>query len=172
VTDVVYARVPISLKQALQAHAAERGLTLTGSVVELLSQALETGVHSHQLAALEQSLTHLREQLHETETLLREEELKLAAANQRQQTTIHIYRALAERLCQQLATCPRCAHPVSGGDLLIRGRCPNPECSTALTTLLAPGPQAQVDSYEYLALLGALGILAGLAQANSAETTT
>jgi hypothetical protein len=38
---------------------------------------------------------------------------------------------------------------------------------TALTSLLAPAPRAGLDPTEYLALLGALGVLVGLALATT-----
>ena len=77
---LIYARVPNALKQALLAHAIERGLTLTGSVVELLGQGLKLGAHEQQVAGVERSLANLREQLYETEAQLRETELEVAAA--------------------------------------------------------------------------------------------
>jgi hypothetical protein len=59
---------------------------------------------------------------------------------------------------------------VRGFDLLVSGQCPNGNCGTALTSLLIPAPRAGLDSNEYLALLGALGVLVGLAGATSAES--
>lgn len=66
---------------------------------------------------------------------------------------------------QELASCPRCRKPVRGSDLLVSGRCPH--CTKALTSLLTPAPHAGLDPTEYLALLGALGVLVGLALATS-----
>jgi hypothetical protein len=55
---------------------------------------------------------------------------------------------------------------VRGSDLLVSGRCPN--CSRAITALLSPRAQLGApDQDEYLALLGALGGLVGLALATS-----
>ena len=48
-----------------------------------------------------------------------------------------------------------------GSDLLVTGRCP--QCEHAVTELLAPAPRSGLDQTEYLALLGALGLLTGLA---------
>lgn len=67
---------------------------------------------------------------------------------------------------QELARCPLCRTPVSGKDLLRRGRCPH--CGRALTSLLAP-TRAGLDRDEWIALLGALGVLAGLAPADASE---
>ena len=55
-----------------------------------------------------------------------------------------------------------------GTDLLVSGRCPN--CDKALTTLLLPAPRSGFDRDEYLALLGAVGVLVGLATATSADS--
>ncbi len=55
-----------------------------------------------------------------------------------------------------------------GSDLLVSGHRPNPKCRKALTSLLT-APRAGLDSNEYLALLGALGVLVGLALATTAE---
>jgi hypothetical protein len=67
---------------------------------------------------------------------------------------------------QELARCPVCPKPVSGGDLLMWGR--RPHCGRALTSLLAP-TRAGLDRDEWIALLGALGVLAGLAAADAGE---
>jgi hypothetical protein len=75
-------------------------------------------------------------------------------------------RALAERARGELASCPQCSHPLRGYDFLVSGHCPN--CERAITTLLSPRPQRGApDRDAYLALLGALGGLVGLALARS-----
>ena len=84
---------------------------------------------------------------------------------EREQLTAHTYRALAERARQELVACPRCRKPVHGSDLLVSGRCPH--CNKALTSLLLPTRTADLVQNEYLALLGALGVLVGLALATT-----
>jgi hypothetical protein len=80
-------------------------------------------------------------------------------------------RALAERARHELASCPQCRQPLRGYDLLVTGHCPN--CNRAVTTLLTPRPQTGApDKDEYLALLGALGGLLGLALTTSNDPTT
>jgi hypothetical protein len=64
--------------------------------------------------------------------------------------------------------CPKYRQPVRGVDMLVNGRCP--KCNTPLTSLLVPAPRAGLDSNEYLALLGALGVLAGLALASASAS--
>jgi hypothetical protein len=166
---VVYARVPDSLKQALHAHASERALTLTGAVVDLLERGLEAIANEQSLAELEGKLAACTSERAQTRARLRESKLRVQAAREREQTTAHTYTALAERARHELASCPQCRQPVRASDLLVSGRCPNPSCRRALSSLLLPAPRAGFDANEYLALLGALGVLVGLAQAASGE---
>jgi len=107
----------------------------------------------------------------QTDVRLQEARLRLQAAREQEETTAHTYRALAERARQQLASCPRCREPVRGDDLLVSGHCPNPTCRMALSSLLLPAPRAGFDPNEYLALLGALDVLVGMALATTAEPT-
>ena len=166
---VIYARVPDSLKQALEAHASARGLTLTRAVVELLEHGLEAIADEQSIAELKGKLAVLTGELAQTRGRLKEAELRLQAARERDQTTARTYGALAERTRQELASCPKCRKPVRGSDLLVSGHCPN--CNRALTSLLTPTPRTGApDKDEYLALLGALGVLVGLALASTAAS--
>ena len=162
---VIYARVPDALKQALEAHRSAGGLTLTRAVVELLEQGLVASAEGRSRAELEGKLAECTSEQEATRARLAEAELRLQAAREREQLTAGTYSALAERTRQELASCPRCRKPVRGSDLLVSGRCPH--CRTALTSLLTPAPRAGLDPTEYLALLGALGVLVGLALATT-----
>jgi len=157
VSAVVYTRVPDSLKQALEAHASERGLSLTRAVVELVERGLEQTADQPSSSELEQ-----------TRVQLKQAELGLQSATQRERLTARTYRALAERARHQLGSCPGCRHPLTGSDLLVSGRCPN--CGKALTTLPLPAPRSGFDRDEYLALLGAVGVLVGLATTTNADS--
>lgn len=78
------------------------------------------------------------------------------------------FRTLAERARGELASCPQCRKPLRGSDLLVSGHCPG--CERAITTLLTPRPQLGApDKDEYLALLGALGRLLGLAPVRNGD---
>jgi rubrerythrin len=167
---VVYARVPDALKQALHAHAAERGLTLTTAVVELVERGLEAIAEEQSLSELDRKLAAASSELEQTRGRLREAELGLQAATKREQLTAHTYSALAARARQQLGVCPQCRKPLRGCDLLVAGRCPN--CGKALSSLLLPAPRANFAPDEYLALLGALGVLVGLALATADASAT
>jgi hypothetical protein len=164
---VVYARVPDALKQALQAYAAARGRTLTNAVVELLESGLEASAGEHSRTEREGELARATSELTQTRAQLQEAEFRLQAAREREQLSAHTYSAFAARARHELASCPRCRKPLLGSDLLVSGRCPN--CDKALTSLLVPTRFAELVQNEYLALFGALGVLAGLAITTSTE---
>src|SRR6266498_4232658 len=102
---VIYARLPDSLKQALHAHAAERGLTLTAALVALLGQCLEALTQQTSVAELEEQLALATSERAQTHAQLQQAELRLQAAREREQTSARSYRALAERTRQQLGSC-------------------------------------------------------------------
>ena len=93
---------------------------------------------------------------------------RLSAPRQIGETSSRSMVPVAERARQALGLCPQCREPLAASDLLVSGRCPN--CLKPLTTLLLPAPRANFDRDEYLALLGALGVLAGLALASTADS--
>jgi hypothetical protein len=167
VSAVLYIRLPDALKQAFEEHAATRGLSQTRAAVALLEQGLEAAADEHSSAELEGTLAHSESELAGTRARLREAELALEAARERELLTARTYSALAARARQELASCPRCREPLSGSDLLVSGRCS--QCGKAVTELLAPAPRSALNQTEYLALLGALGVLTGLALASAGE---
>jgi hypothetical protein len=170
VSAVVYTRLPDALKQALQARARERDLSLNATVLELVERGLEASADQRSSEGLERQLAACASELKQTRARLAEAELRLQAASEREVTSARTQRALAERARHELASCPQCRQPVRGSDLLVSGHCPN--CSKAITTLLSPRPQLGApDRDEYLALLGALGGLVGLALASTNENT-
>jgi hypothetical protein len=171
-SEVVYARVPDSLKQALETHRSARGLTLTRAVVELLDHGLEAIADERSIAELERKLADCTSEIEQMRARLKQAELRLQAAREREQLIASTYTALAARARHKLAVCPRCRKPVRGRDLLVSGHCPNPDCAMALTSLLTPTPRAGLDPNEYLALLGALGVLVGLALATADASAT
>ena len=73
---------------------------------------------------------------------------------------------------------PEMPQAPAGSDLLVSGRCPNPNCGKALSSLLVPTRTGDLVQNDYLALLGALSVLVGLAMATgmsqfgSSATTT
>ncbi len=169
VSAVVYARVPDSLKQTLEAHAQERALSLTQAVVELVEHGLEASADEQFVTELERKLAASTSELAKTRARLKQAELGVQAAREREQTTARTYTAFAERARHELASCPGCGKPLRGSDLLVSGHCPH--CKKTLTSLLVPTRIGSLVQNEYLALLGALGVLVGLATATSAEST-
>ena len=165
---VVYTRVADALKQALGARARERGLSLNATVCELIDKGLAASAEERSSDGLERKLAASASELEQTRARLAEAERRLQAAREREQTSARAQRALAERARHQLASCPQCRQPVRGFDLLVSGHCPN--CNKAISALLTPRPQIGApDRDAYLALLGALGGLVGLALASTSD---
>jgi hypothetical protein len=153
------------LKQALAARAREGGLSLTAAAVALLERGLDTS-GEERAREREDELAASARELEQTRARLAGAEAALALAREREQMIASTFRALAERARGELASCPQCSHPLRGSDLLMSGHCPG--CKRAITSLLSPRPQrGSPDKEEYLALLGALGGLVGLALASS-----
>ena len=165
---VVYTRVPDALKQALQARAREGGLSLNAAAVELIERGLGVIEDERSSEGLERALQACASELDETRARLAEAELRLQAAREREQLSARTYAAFTERARHELASCPRCRKPLRGCDLFVSGRCPN--CANALSSLLVPTRIGSLVVNEYLALLGALGVLAGLAMTASADS--
>lgn len=164
--EVVFCRVPAALKQALQARAGERGLSLNAAVVELVERGLAASEQERSGEKLAGRLAAGARELERTRARLAAAELELQAARAREQERGRAARALAERARHRLCACPQCRQPLRGLDLLASGHCPN--CDRPLTALLVPRPQTGApDPHEYLALLGALGGLLGLALTTS-----
>ena len=93
-SGVIYARVPDSLKHALHAHACKRGLSLTQAVVELLEQGLETIAGEQSVTELERKLARSTSEREQTRARLREAELRVQAASEREQAQrAHVRRA-------------------------------------------------------------------------------
>ena len=160
-STVLYTRVSEELKQALAAHAAERGVSLTQAAVSLLEQGLDAN-EGERAGERERELAARTGELEQARARLAEAEAALALAKEREQVRAATVRALAERARGELATCPQCQKPLRGSDFLVSGHCP--KCKRAITSLLSPRPQMGAPEKDaYLALLGALGGLVGLA---------
>jgi len=162
-SQVIYARVPDQLKDAVDGYAAERGTTLTSAVVDLLERGLVSTSDAPSVADLELKLATTSAQKAEVEASLRSARLELQTLQ-----------SLSERIGQTLGQCPRpdCSRPITGYDLLVTGHCPS--CRQTLTDLLKlkfpqtdengnqPRPGG-VSERDFLLLLGALGAVVGVA---------
>jgi hypothetical protein len=162
-SQVIYARVPDALKDAVDAYAAERGTTLTSTVVDLLERGLVSTSDAPSVAQLELRLATAAAQKTDAEASLRSARLELQTLQ-----------SLSDRTRQVLGRCPReaCSQPITGYDLLVTGHCSS--CQGALTDLLklkAPQPEGRggqprpggISERDFLLLLGALGAVVGVA---------
>ena len=152
-SQVIYARVPATLKNAADAYAAQRGQTLTGAVAELLDRGLNAAMD-------EQSIAHLQADLALANAERATAEAELAAAK----SQLAVLGNLAQRARQTVGTCPSptCEGEITGYDLLATGRCHT--CNEALSGLLTPQPAtSSLDQREMLILVGALGAVLGIA---------
>ncbi len=144
-TQVIYARVPDTLKEVADIYASEQGVTLTAAVVDLLERGLAAATDERSIAELEGQLVHVT-----TEKARAEADLK-AAGNE-----LVALRSFAQRATQtQVGKCPKCSQPISGYDLLGTGQCS--KCSQSLLDLLAPVRETSLDQREFGLLVGALG---------------
>jgi hypothetical protein len=144
-SDVLYARAQPELKEAVDAFAEGRGLSMNAAVVELVTRGLQSvsaeGATRAALDKLEHDKTNLAKQL---------------AAHEAQTQNMQ---AFIEQAKGPAGSCPntKCDTSLTGLDLL-RGRCP--KCGTALSSL--PATNKPLDG-QLLLLIGAVGLLAGAA---------
>lgn len=114
-STVLYARVSQELKDAVEQRAAERGVSLTATVSDLIERGLTAIDVADTRPALEASNHGLVAEL----------------ARVRDTAT-----ALEERMRQVLGGC-RCGSVLTGRDLLVTGHCPS--CNAGIGSLLAGG---------------------------------
>lgn len=146
-SQVIYARVPDTLKEAADAYAEERGVTLTSAVVDLLGRGMAA-------ASDERSVADLETKLAKTTVEKAKVESKLETA----MNELGGLRAFAERAAQEIGKCPKCGEPITGYDLLARGQCRH--CDNKLGNLLVPHTAKPLfDEREIGLLLGALGVV-------------
>jgi antitoxin component of RelBE/YafQ-DinJ toxin-antitoxin module len=147
-TEVIYARVPETLKDEAEAQAEERGVTLTTAVVDLLERGLASLSDERSVAKLESRVAKLSEEKTDVERELDTARVALDA--------------LRARTEQTLGTCPQCHMPITGYDVLVSSRCSN--CGKGLLAALFPAELASgLDMREFLPLLAAVGALVGVA---------
>ncbi len=156
-STVVYARVPLAIKEAAEAHAEARGMTLAASITDLLSRGLEATENLRAAGALEAEVHRLRAELDGASA-------EVAGAQARAQAVTAFFQSLSHRLTQPLAPCPNqaCRGTVRGYDLLVTGRCHR--CRTSLAGVLAQvatGAKPLEKPDDWLLLLGAVGAAIG-----------
>ena len=146
-TQVIYARVPDTLKAAADAYSEERGVTLTSAVVDLVERGLAAVSDEKSIDTLEKKLARVAA-----------EKAKVEAAHKTAQSELATLRAFATRAGQKIGRCPNpmCGQDITGIDLLAVGQCR--QCGQALSELLAPATKTStLDQREFGFLVGALG---------------
>lgn len=150
-TQVIYTRVPEALKEAADAYASQRGVTLTSTVAELLERGLTAVSDEASITALEQNVERLNAENSQLRTQLYAATSELSAVKN-----------LATRAARPVGSCPKCSKPISGYDLFAAGQCRY--CAETLSNLIAPESRSSsLDQREFLILVGALGAVVGLA---------
>lgn len=144
-SQVIYARVPDSLKEAADLYASEQSVTLTAAVVDLLERGLVAATDERSIGDLERQLALTTAEKAQTQADLRVATNELTAL-----------RAFAQRATQtQVGKCPKCDQAISGYELLGTGQCG--KCGQSLLDLLAPVRDTSLDQREFGLLVGALG---------------
>jgi hypothetical protein len=152
-SEVIYARVPDTLKAAADEYANHRGTTLTSAVVDLLERGLSAVSDAPSVATLETALAETRAAKAQAEADLNATRAELTA-----------FTAFAQRAQRPIGTCPNlaCNRPINGHDLFGGGSCPG--CGQALSNLIVPANgSSSLDQREVLMLLGALGAVLAVA---------
>jgi antitoxin component of RelBE/YafQ-DinJ toxin-antitoxin module len=153
-SQTIYARVPDQVKAAVDSFASAHGMTQAKAITDLLGRGLQAVADEKSISELERNVSTLTAEM---ETL-----------RQRDQTTASAYQALAKRTAQPVGACPQCGGSISGYDLLVTGRCSRSDCQAGLTSLLGsakagPTSKGSLDDGDFKVLLGALGVLLGIA---------
>jgi len=151
--EVIYARVPKTLKEAADAFASERGKTLTGAVIELLECGLMAISNERSIVELEKNLAEVSA-----------EKSRVVADLHAADAEVNALRTFGQRAARPIGTCPNslCSKSISGYDLLALGQCPH--CGQTLSSLIAPKAEAPtIDQREIMILIGALGAVLGIA---------
>ena len=158
-SQVIYARVPEVLKDAVDDYATQTGVSLTAAVVDLLGRG-------HDAASAPVSRDEYEAKVGQLET----EVTRLAAELRAATGELATLRALADRTRKPVGTCPTCRCEVRGYDLLATGQCPH--CTAALPDMLslttsgaksARTVAGTFNERDLLLLLGAVGAVVGVA---------
>jgi hypothetical protein len=166
----IYARIPDKLKSELDAYSANRHVKLTAAMVELMEIGLDSVQNETTVAALEQRLAGTTEQAAEAHALAEQAENARAALQATLNGQTEAYALVGGRLSQPIGFCPSCKKPITGRNLIVSNACG--ECSASLSSLLDPKTPAgsTLNGTEYLLLIGALGLLVGMAMAQSKKS--
>lgn len=158
-SQVIYARVPTEVKIAADGYARAHDRSAAAAIADLIERGLAVTVaaqtQERRVGELETGLEKARAELAEARTLI-------AQLEERRRTLEAAYEALAGQLAKQVGSCPACHASVSGEDLIVTGRCPNAQCRKGLSSLF-PAQAKGLDERELLLLIGAIGLVLGIA---------
>jgi hypothetical protein len=146
-SQVIYARVPDLVKDAVDTYSKDCGVTLTSAVVDLLGRGLAAASDEKSIAELEAKLASVSAERAQAEANLTSATSELGAL-----------RAFAQRAAQKVGSCPNadCRQVITGYELLALNQCSH--CKQPLMDLLAPrGTTSTLDQREIGVLFGALG---------------
>jgi len=132
-SQVIYARVPETVKADVEEYADQNAVSLSAAVVDLLQRGLAAAGEERSIANLEAKLARMNG---EKVTL----EANLHVALTRSARCAHSPTGGATTV----GSCPKCRAPITGLDLLGRGLCG--KCQASLLELLAPKDQRRNHS--------------------------
>ena len=166
----IYARIPDELKTELDSYSAGRHVKLTAAMVELMETGLESVRTETTVKDLERRLEAATAQAADSHALAEQAENASAALQATLNGQTEAYALVGGRLNQTIGLCPSCNKPITGRDLVVTNACHS--CSVSLSALLDPKAStgSTLNGTEYLLLIGALGLLVGMAMAQGKKS--
>jgi hypothetical protein len=164
-SEVIYARVPASLKRRLETFAGDT-MSQSAGVAELLERGLEMVSRGAASGQFEQNLAQLSADLATTRKKLEGAELAIELHQEREKQLLAAYTALGQRTEQPVGMCPTCQTPVTGRDLLVNGHCRN---GHGIASLLTGGTVGKggLNQQDWVLLVGAIGLVLAIAYLQS-----
>lgn len=156
----LYARITRDTKDAVDGYASAHDLTLAAAVQKLLSAGLAAERERTAVETLRSELDVLRDQIGAVEQDRDRETMRRERAESEYLTLRSAAGVWSERAAMNVGVCPGCKEPLTGGDLLVAGRCRH--CGRSAAELLAPPKTSGLDDKELMMVLGAAGLLLGL----------
>jgi hypothetical protein len=166
----IYARIPDELKTELDSYSVGRHIKLTAAMVELMETGLESVRRETTVKDLERRLEVATQQAADSRALAEQSENARAALQATLNGQTEVYALVGGRLNQTIGLCPSCKASITGRDLVVTNACHS--CSVSLSALLDPkAPMGStLNGPEYLLLIGAIGLLVGMAMAQSKKS--
>jgi hypothetical protein len=163
---VIYARVPEEAKRAAETFKVDHGISLAAAIAILIALGADSGRLKKENGRLLDHVRQLTDERDAARAQLDQVRGNSAALEASNRALASAYQAVAAPLDRSIGTCATkgCGKVLRGSDLLVTGVCSS--CGTDLATLIAPA-RGTVDPNQYLLLLGAVGLLLGIAMLQS-----